>query len=54
MPEVDELVDLDVQGVGRDTVTRCRASHGEVDAVAVVRTNSLEVWIQLMGSQALT
>lgn len=36
MPEVDELVDLDVQGVGRDTVAHCGTGHGEVDAVAVV------------------
>jgi hypothetical protein len=52
--EVDELVDLDVQGVIGDTVSHCRASHGEVDSVAIVRTDSLEIWMQFMGVQALT
>lgn len=36
VPEVDELVDLDVQGVVRGAVGHCGARHGEVDAVAVV------------------
>ncbi|WVZ96624.1 hypothetical protein U9M48_042238 [Paspalum notatum var. saurae] len=36
VPEVDELVNLDVQGVGRHAVAHCRPSHGEVYAVAVV------------------
>ena len=54
MPEVDELVDLDVQGVVREAVGHRGARHGEVDAVAVVWTNSLEVWVQLMRAQTLT
>ena len=54
MPEVDELVDLDVQGVVRGAVGHRRARHGEVDAVAEIRAQRLEVWAQVRCVQALT
>lgn len=52
--EVHKLVDLDIQGIGRDAVWYCWASHSEVDTIAVVWTNWLQVWVQFTCIQALT